>query len=391
MPEIFMNFDSSQAQGDPTSGTMYFNLTPPVTVPQDATNVTLNCANASLWNSVPNCQGKVIEVKIEILKVSWSPVNYLDATIALRPDVLATALDSKLDIPTGLYSTGSLSTVLTDLVFSKFTLDPAFIDSMTDEKKGVLFNDPTTPLALKDRRNLLMLEEIVQALEIQIIPVPGANLLKLQVQWNMGDHEMDDVWPVYINDPKWLVLMQDVDNGSSKLNLGDAKVWKADRFFKFPSKFAMSHLLRHIQIEFKVGPYSVLRDLCGFTNPILINLSETTSASNVVEGYTIGQTIPKFDKLQYFLISCTLAASGITLNGRLHNGVIARIHIPPDAGIYDQILYEPYSGLEFQTSGLEHNLSGISSIAFTLLDQNGYVISNTGGQPWSVLLRIAWT
>ena len=384
-----MNFDSSQTQGAPNSSTMYFNLTPGLTVPQDATNVTVNCANASLWNSVPNCEGKVIEAKIDIFRTSWNKINYDDGSLSPPPPVLISQ-PVNFAIPTGRYSTDSLSDVLTSLLFERF--------EFTDANRSTMLNPlldgglPVKSASLISIRNVLMLQEIIRALKVRLVSVTGANRLRLEIEWNKSEHEGSDIWAAYINEDEWGPLKDDILSGESKMyGAFGPNTWQTDEFQKLPTGFALAYLLRFVQIEFNVGPFSVLREPCGFDQAIAITMGEATSSSPVIKGSVEGKRVPNFDKLQYFLISCTLAASGISLNGKTHNGVIARIHIPAGTEVYDQILYEPYSTQEFQTSGLEHNLSGISSIAFTLLDQNGNPVVSTGGQSWSVLLRIAWS
>jgi hypothetical protein len=102
----------------------------------------------------------------------------------------------------------------------------------------------------------------------------------------------------------------------------------------------------------------------------------------------IGSNYPLFDTLQYFLIGSSLSSAGFALNGLTSGtrGIIARVNITAEAG--EQIVFEPSQPLDVDCPNLLIR-EGIRSCTFSLLDQAGYPV-NTGGQPWSALVRIRY-
>ena len=386
MPEKFMNFDSSRSVEGKSTATMSFNLTPPLSIPQDARDVSICVMSASLWNSVPNVHGKVIECKMEIMD-NPGGTNFLDGTALPVPYVVLTK-NLNFSIPTGLYNTSDLSTVITDGLFSSFAFTVVESQHLTN---GIVVGYPQVghhyaPFRVVQIQQLFC--QAAQLLKFKLVPVIGSNYLEINIDWE-GSKFDPQILAIDLNAVPWADLGHLSLAGQDPLFMNVAVGGAA--LNNVSGVYAIASMLRFVRLTFHVGAFSVLRDLCGFESPVTVILNGMTSTDTVILGSVKGTTTPKFDKLQYFMIGCTLASYGIIMNGGLSNCVIARIHIPPNTGTYEQILYEPSNALEFATSGLTHNLSGISSIQFTLMDQNGFPVDSTGDQSWSVLLRISWT
>ena len=368
---------------------MSFNLTPPITVPLDAQNVSVSCISASLWNSTPNTFNKSITCELQFLdrpdiKYSYKTDPVSGGVVPLNPSDVNVRYTKVLSAPItkGLYDVQALNSAITRLLFQ----DLEFND--TDLKAMKSMADFLSPIfahtAYGDDKVKFAFETILSSITISLSPVPGTNGLSIEASWDSS--KFDDNT---ISTP---------DFKSTWLRYVDLSTMGYEPVIAAPDtptkKFLMSSLLRCTRLVFKVNQDSVLSDLCGFTNDARLNMSYIAHVDSDV--YTsidaYGSAVPTFDKLQYYLLSCSLASRGVVVGGgAAANAVLARIHIPPGTGVYEQILYEPTNTNEFQTSGLQHTSSGLSRIVFTLLDQNGFPVHDTGDQSWSALIRISWS
>lgn len=248
-------------------------------------------------------------------------------------------VDREVAIPTGLYDPVSLSATYTRLVFKNFTF--------TAQEYQYLIAGGDNPL---------LFQAIIRHFSVSIEAQEGTSKLQLVLRWNEGtfDHAAFDV---------------------DYSNQADSR---------------LRTYLDLMSVIFPLGTDSVLQDLCGFTEPTTFVLNDQKIYRDSIVGGVLAKKEASFDRIQYYLLACSLADQGILMNGIVSRGILARIHIPSGTEPYAQILYEPSNPAEFAASALMHNYTGVSSISLSLLDQYGIPVS-TMGYVWSALLRISWT